>query len=173
MRKMILLFVVCMFLLTNFASVSTSGSGIKTEKSISTNSNDDYVRVYGYARTALLSPVEGAKIRIMSGDHPSSYDKTKITDSDGYYEFTDVPVLGNIVFLVGIAKDGYFCWSGSVFITTQWGDDQVVNFVLIKKPRSRVIDTPFLNFLENHPNMFPILRLYLRGMSLEELMTTC
>jgi hypothetical protein len=161
MGKMILLFVMCMFLLTNLAAISTSG--IKTEKPIVTNSNDDYVRVYGYARTALLSPVEGAKIRIMSGDYPSSYDKTKTTDINGFYEFTDVPVLGNIVFLVTIDKEGYFCWSGGGFITTQWGEDQDFNFVLIKKPNSREINTPFLNFLENHPNMFPVLRLYLRG----------
>ena len=163
MKKIILFSVVCMFLLTNLASVSTSGITTKrTEDPIVTNSNDDYVRVFGHARSAFLSPIEGGKVRIISGDHPASYDKTKITDSNGFYEFTDVPVLGNIVFLVGIAKDGYFCWSGSVFITTQWGDDQNVDFTLIKKPKSREIDTPFLNFLEDHPNMFPILRLLLQ-----------
>ena len=27
-----------------------------------------------------------------------------------------------------------------------------------QKPRSRAVNTPFLNFLENHPNLFPILR---------------
>jgi hypothetical protein len=29
-------------------------------------------------------------------------------------------------------------------------------------PRSKSINSPFLNFLDNHPNLFPLLRLLLR-----------
>jgi hypothetical protein len=32
----------------------------------------------------------------------------------------------------------------------------------VTMPRYRVINTPFLNFLQNHPNLFPILRLLLK-----------
>jgi hypothetical protein len=32
----------------------------------------------------------------------------------------------------------------------------------ITMPRNRVTQTPFLNFLEQHPNIFPILRLFLQ-----------
>ncbi|MCK4996490.1 MAG: hypothetical protein KAR55_06335, partial [Thermoplasmatales archaeon] len=37
----------------------------------------------------------------------------------------------------------------------------------ITVPRSRAINTPFLNFLQNHPHMFPILRLLLQRLGLQ------
>ncbi len=42
-----------------------------------------------------------------------------------------------------------------------WGGWKEVDFCFItywQKPRNRAVNTPFLNFLENHPNLFPILR---------------
>ena len=36
-------------------------------------------------------------------------------------------------------------------------DDCILD-VILKTPRSREVNRPFLNFLENHPNLFPILR---------------
>jgi len=50
---------------------------------------------------------------------------------------------------------------------TTWNDLEIagqfekIDFCFItywQKPRNRAVNTPFLNFLENHPNLFPILR---------------
>ena len=38
--------------------------------------------------------------------------------------------------------------------------------VYLKTPRDRAMNTPFFNFLQNHPNMFPILRLLLLRLGL-------
>jgi len=37
-------------------------------------------------------------------------------------------------------------------------DDYEIITVTLTTPRNRAINTPFLNFLQNHPNLFPILR---------------
>ena len=46
-----------------------------------------------------------------------------------------------------------------------WNKGRNIDFCFItywKKPRNRAINTPFLNFLQQHPNLFPILRHLLR-----------
>jgi PKD repeat protein len=42
-----------------------------------------------------------------------------------------------------------------------WGELEVT------MPRDKVIDTPFLNWLQNHPNMFPLLQLLLQRLGLQ------
>ncbi|MCK5636652.1 MAG: PKD domain-containing protein, partial [Thermoplasmatales archaeon] len=37
----------------------------------------------------------------------------------------------------------------------------------VTMPRNRAITSPFLNFLQNHPNLFPILRLLLQRLGLQ------
>jgi len=45
-------------------------------------------------------------------------------------------------------------------LESDWGELEVI------MPRNRAINTPFLHFLQNHPNMFPILRLLLQRLGL-------
>jgi hypothetical protein len=42
-------------------------------------------------------------------------------------------------------------------IESEWSDP-----LPISMPKNKVINTPFLRFLENHPHMFPLLRQFLR-----------
>ncbi|MCK4365895.1 MAG: Zn-dependent exopeptidase M28, partial [Thermoplasmatales archaeon] len=37
----------------------------------------------------------------------------------------------------------------------------------VTMPRNRAITSPFLNFLQNHPNLFPILRLLMQRLGLQ------
>ena len=47
-----------------------------------------------------------------------------------------------------------------------WGAESPESTFPVTMPRNRAINTPFLNFLQNHPNMFPILRLLLQRLGL-------
>jgi hypothetical protein len=40
------------------------------------------------------------------------------------------------------------------------------NPLIVKMPRNKIIDNPILNFLQNHPNLFPILQLILQQLGL-------
>ena len=51
-------------------------------------------------------------------------------------------------------------------INTDNPDDYCEISVTLTTPRNRAINTPFLNFLQNHPNLFPILQLLLQRLGL-------
>ncbi|GAG79513.1 unnamed protein product, partial [marine sediment metagenome] len=52
------------------------------------------------------------------------------------------------------AKDVYDEESG-------WGT------LTVTMPRNKAINTPFLNFLQSHPNMFPLLQLLIQRLGLQ------
>lgn len=88
-------------------------------------------------------------------------ERSSETDEKGYYSVGVIPKKPfNLpdTYLVyaywGNCKPGKK-WSSPAFP----GERTTLNFKLITK--NRAIESPFLNFLQNHPNLFPILRLLL------------
>jgi hypothetical protein len=45
---------------------------------------------------------------------------------------------------------------------SDWSDPLSINM-----PRNKVINTPFLNYLQNHPNLFPILQKIIQRLGLQ------
>ncbi|MCK4365423.1 MAG: PKD domain-containing protein [Thermoplasmatales archaeon] len=85
---------------------------------------------------------------------------------DGYYEWFGPYESGETVYAShkwsGTATYGIRVMAKDIYdLETEWSEK-----LYFKVEKSRSIDRPFLNFLENHPNLLPLLRLLIQRLGL-------
>lgn len=147
----------------------------------------DEIRIYKKAlneneiQSLYENPGQTPNVPIISGPTkflPNIYKKFTVTSTDpnGYqiYYYIDWGD-GSIIdwqgpYASGAPYKASHKWVDKATFTIKckakniYGAESGIGTLDISTPRSNIINTPFLRFLENHPNLFPLLQIFLKNL---------
>jgi len=155
-------------------AISFSANGAVQQQKYKTGVQTSVGRLEGTVNDGKDNPIEGAYIRIFGGhivfeelEFAIVYKHTNTT-ADGSYSF-DIPT-GTYTMLV--TMEGFL--SAFRLTVVNQGETTVENFHLISlavhnglTQAQQQQQSPFLNFLQSHPNLFPILQMLLQRLGLQ------
>ena len=164
-KKIIVLITAGIMVLVSISfSANAAALQQQTYKTVVQNS---FGRLEGTVKNAKGNPIEGAYIRIFGGyidfeevEFAVAF-KHANSSADGSYSF-DIPA-GTYTMLVTM-QGALPSFRLTVVIEVK---TTVENFHLISLAVSRQKQLPFLNFLQQHPYLFPMLRLLLQRLGLQ------
>ena len=157
-KKIVVLALVCMFLLTGFAALSEEGT--KIEK---TNSVEKAI-IKGCVTNRFGLVCIAANIEVRIGPTPENSEYVILAPANNR---------GKYLYELNADEEGTTYWVRAITISIHFDGDsseweeitvfpgqtyELPDLILHHTPKTKEINTPFLTFLENHPHMFPLLQ---------------